>query len=67
MWVYFKFIIISLKLKFAKTRSLLGTGVVSQQFSIPEMVDLALFAAEFLRHAGEHLKILGIFASLINY
>jgi hypothetical protein len=41
----------------------LGTGVVSQQFSVPEMVDLALFSAEFLRHAGEHLRILGFIYS----
>nr|CAD2133635.1 unnamed protein product [Meloidogyne enterolobii] len=43
---------------FTKTRSMLGSGVVSQQFSIPEMVDLANFSAEFFRHAGEHLRIL---------
>lgn len=39
---------------------MLGAGVVSQQFSSPELVEMALFSAEFLRHAGEHLKILGI-------
>ncbi|KAL3088790.1 hypothetical protein niasHT_023138 [Heterodera trifolii] len=43
---------------FAKTRSLLGSGVITQQFSTPEMIDMAMFSAEFLRHAGEHLKIL---------
>uniref|UniRef100_A0A915LLA8 FAD dependent oxidoreductase domain-containing protein n=1 Tax=Meloidogyne javanica TaxID=6303 RepID=A0A915LLA8_MELJA len=46
------------KKKFTKTRSMLGSGVVSQQFSIPEMVDLANFSSEFFRHAGEHLRIL---------
>lgn len=38
---------------------MLGTGAISQQFSTPEFVEMALFSAEFMRHAGEHLKILG--------
>jgi hypothetical protein len=38
---------------------MLSCGAVSQQFSIPEFVDMSLFSAEFLRHAGEHLKIEG--------
>lgn len=43
---------------------MLGTGAISQQFSSPELVNMSLFSAEFLRHAGEHLKILGIFLNL---
>lgn len=38
---------------------MLGTGIISPQFSNPEMVEMANFSAEFIRHAGEHLKILG--------
>jgi len=46
---------------------MLGSGVVSQQFSIPEMVDLANFSAEFFRHAGEHLRILGFLFKIIFF
>lgn len=46
---------------------MLSSGVVSQQFSVPEMVELSLFSAEFLRHAGEHLKILGKCACFFGY
>ena len=38
---------------------MLSNGPITQQFSIPEFVEMSLFSAEFLRHAGEHLKILG--------
>lgn len=38
---------------------MLGSGVITQQFAVPEMIELAAFSAEFLRHAGEHLRILG--------
>lgn len=38
---------------------MLGTGGISQQFSIPEHIEMSLFSAEFMRHAGEHLQILG--------
>lgn len=38
---------------------MLSSGPITQQFSIPEFVDMSLFSAEFLRHAGEHLQILG--------
>lgn len=38
---------------------MLGTGIISPQFANPEMVEMANFSAEFIRHAGEHLKILG--------
>lgn len=43
---------------------MLGAGVITQQFSTPEMVEMAQWSAEFLRHAGEHLKILGMFSEL---
>lgn len=43
---------------FSKTRSILGTGIISQQFSEPEIIEMAAFSAEFIRHAGEHLRIL---------
>lgn len=53
--------------KLSKSRSMLGSGVITQQFSIPEMVDLAMFSAEFIRHAGEHLKILDNDPPEINF
>lgn len=45
---------------FTKSSTMLSTGGITQQFSIPEFVDMSLFTTEFLRHAGEHLRILGI-------
>ncbi|KAL6724782.1 hypothetical protein Aduo_019639 [Ancylostoma duodenale] len=44
--------------KFTQSSTMLSTGGISQQFSIPEHVEMSLFTAEFLRHAGEHLRIL---------
>ncbi|MCP9264937.1 FAD-dependent oxidoreductase domain-containing protein 1 [Dirofilaria immitis] len=44
--------------KFAQCASMLTCGGISQQFSIPEHVTMSAFAAEYLRHAGEHLRIL---------
>lgn len=41
------------------SRSLLSTGIITQQFSVPEFVEMSLFTSEFLRHAGEHLQIEG--------
>ncbi|VDN08296.1 unnamed protein product [Thelazia callipaeda] len=38
--------------------SMLACGGISQQFSIPEHVTMSGFSAEYLRHAGEHLRIL---------
>lgn len=38
---------------------MLTCGGLSQQFSIPEHVAMSAFTAEYLRHAGEHLRILG--------
>ncbi|KAK0404837.1 hypothetical protein QR680_017657 [Steinernema hermaphroditum] len=43
---------------FADTSTMLSTGAISQQFSVPEHIEMSLFTAEFLRHAGEHLRIL---------
>lgn len=40
---------------------MLTCGGISQQFSVPEHVIMSAFAAEYLRHAGEHLRILGRF------
>lgn len=37
----------------------MSAGEVTQQFSHPEMVEMALFSAEFLRHADKHLRIQG--------
>lgn len=45
--------------KFANTRSILSAGEVTQQFSSPELVEMAMFSSEFMRHASEHLRILG--------
>lgn len=45
--------------RFTQSSTMLSTGGISQQFSIPEHVEMSLFTAEFLRHAGEHLRILG--------
>ncbi|KAE9545976.1 hypothetical protein FO519_010811, partial [Halicephalobus sp. NKZ332] len=44
--------------RFCESRSMLSNGAITQQFSVPEFVDMSLFSAEFLRHAGEHLKVL---------
>lgn len=44
--------------KFTQSSTMLSTGGISQQFSIPEHIEMSLFTAEFLRHAGEHLRIL---------
>uniref|UniRef100_A0A915Q506 FAD-dependent oxidoreductase domain-containing protein 1 n=1 Tax=Setaria digitata TaxID=48799 RepID=A0A915Q506_9BILA len=44
--------------KFAQSASMLTCGGISQQFSVPEHVTMSAFAAEYLRHAGEHLRIL---------
>jgi len=44
--------------KFSNSKSMLSTGELTQQFAIPEFVDMALFSAEFMRHSGKHLQIL---------
>ncbi|KAI6190960.1 putative fad oxidoreductase [Aphelenchoides bicaudatus] len=44
--------------KFANTKSILSTGELTQQFALPELVDMGIFSAEFMRHAGEHLQVL---------
>uniref|UniRef100_A0A1I7SFP6 FAD-dependent oxidoreductase domain-containing protein 1 n=1 Tax=Bursaphelenchus xylophilus TaxID=6326 RepID=A0A1I7SFP6_BURXY len=44
--------------KFATSRSMLSCGEITQQFSEPELVDMAMFSAEFLRHADQHLRVL---------
>ncbi|ETN85165.1 hypothetical protein RB195_021643 [Necator americanus] len=44
--------------KFTQSSTMLSTGGISQQFSIPEHIEMSMFTAEFLRHAGEHLRIL---------
>ncbi|TKR81396.1 hypothetical protein L596_015270 [Steinernema carpocapsae] len=43
---------------FADSSTMLSTGAISQQFSVPEHIEMSLFTSEFLRHAGEHLRIL---------
>ncbi|KAI6222507.1 putative fad oxidoreductase [Aphelenchoides besseyi] len=43
--------------KFANSRSILSTGELTQQFTVPEFVEMAMYGAEFMRHAGEHLQI----------
>ncbi|KAK5982804.1 FAD-dependent oxidoreductase domain-containing protein 1 [Trichostrongylus colubriformis] len=54
----FKVVVIENNDKFTQSSTMLSTGGISQQFSIPEHVEMSLFTAEFLRHAGEHLRIL---------
>lgn len=44
---------------------MLSYGGISQQFSIPEHIEMSMFTAEFLRHSGEHLRILGKITILI--
>ncbi|CAD5228094.1 unnamed protein product [Bursaphelenchus okinawaensis] len=44
--------------RFANTRSILSCGEVTQQFDQPELVEMAMFSAEFMRHAGDHLRVL---------
>uniref|UniRef100_A0A915KYQ6 FAD-dependent oxidoreductase domain-containing protein 1 n=1 Tax=Romanomermis culicivorax TaxID=13658 RepID=A0A915KYQ6_ROMCU len=43
---------------FSKCSTVLSAGGIRQQFSIPENIEMSLFTAEFLRNAGEHLRIL---------
>ena len=38
---------------------MLSTGAVTAQFSIDEHIEMSLFTAEFLRHTGIHLQVLG--------
>ncbi|KAK6049561.1 FAD dependent oxidoreductase [Cooperia oncophora] len=54
----FKVVVVENNDKFTQSSTMLSTGGISQQFSIPEHVEMSLFTAEFLRHAGEHLRIL---------
>lgn len=44
-------------LQFTKSATVLSAGGIRQQFSIPENVQMSLFTAEFLRNAGEWLRI----------
>ncbi|KAI6181893.1 putative fad oxidoreductase [Aphelenchoides besseyi] len=37
--------------KFANSRSILSTGELTQQFTVPEFVEMAMYGAEFMRHA----------------
>lgn len=54
----FKVTVVENNDKFAESSTMLSCGGVSQQFSIPEHIEMSLFTTEFLRHAGEHLRIL---------
>uniref|UniRef100_A0A7E4V1K9 FAD-dependent oxidoreductase domain-containing protein 1 n=1 Tax=Panagrellus redivivus TaxID=6233 RepID=A0A7E4V1K9_PANRE len=54
----FKVTVVESPDKLEHSRTMLSNGAITQQFSIPEFIDMSLFSAEFLRHAGEHLKIL---------
>ncbi|KAM3727299.1 FAD-dependent oxidoreductase domain-containing protein [Dirofilaria immitis] len=54
----YKVVVVENNDKFAQCASMLTCGGISQQFSIPEHVTMSAFAAEYLRHAGEHLRIL---------
>ncbi|KHN87226.1 FAD-dependent oxidoreductase domain-containing protein 1 [Toxocara canis] len=37
---------------------MLSCGGITQQFCVPEHIEMSMFTTEFLRHAGEHLRIL---------
>ncbi|KAE9419395.1 hypothetical protein Angca_003329, partial [Angiostrongylus cantonensis] len=54
----FKVVVVENNDKFNQCSTMLSVGAISQQFSIPEHIEMSLFTAEFLRHAGEHLRIL---------
>ncbi|KJH42878.1 FAD dependent oxidoreductase [Dictyocaulus viviparus] len=54
----FKVVVVENNDTFNQCSTMLSTGGISQQFSIPEHIEMSLFTAEFLRHAGEHLRIL---------
>ena len=44
-------------MQFTKAATVLSAGGIRQQFSIPENVQMSMFTAEFLRNAGEWLRI----------
>ncbi|VDM44965.1 unnamed protein product [Toxocara canis] len=44
--------------KFAESSTMLSCGGITQQFCVPEHIEMSMFTTEFLRHAGEHLRIL---------
>lgn len=50
--------------QFAQSSTMLSCGGISQQYSTPEHVEMSLFTTEFLRHTGEHLRILGTYIDL---
>jgi FAD-dependent oxidoreductase domain-containing protein 1 len=54
----FKVTVVESPDRLENTRSMLSSGPITQQFAIPELIDMSLFSAEFLRHAGEHLQVL---------
>ncbi|VDD87417.1 unnamed protein product [Enterobius vermicularis] len=54
----FKVTVIENNDKFAQSSTMLSCGGISQQYSTPEHVEMSLFTTEFLRHTGEHLRIL---------
>ncbi|CAD6190208.1 unnamed protein product [Caenorhabditis auriculariae] len=63
----FKVVVIEDNDTFPANSSLLSTGGITQQFAIPEYIDMSLFTVEFLRHAGEHLQILDSEKPDINF
>ncbi|EFO93823.1 hypothetical protein CRE_12628 [Caenorhabditis remanei] len=63
----FKVVVVENNDVFTKSSTMLSTGGITQQFSIPEFVDMSLFTTEFLRHAGEHLRILDSEQPDINF
>ncbi|CAJ0575364.1 unnamed protein product, partial [Mesorhabditis spiculigera] len=54
----FKVCVIENNDKFPQGSSLLSVGGISPQHSLAENIEMSLFTSEFLRHAGEHLRIL---------
>lgn len=44
--------------QFSQNATALSMGAIRVQFSQPELVEMSLFGTEFLRNAGEHLRIL---------
>uniref|UniRef100_A0AC35TSI0 DAO domain-containing protein n=1 Tax=Rhabditophanes sp. KR3021 TaxID=114890 RepID=A0AC35TSI0_9BILA len=54
----FKVVVVEDPDSFAQSSTMLDPGTITQQFGHPEMIEMSLFTAEFLRHAGEHLQVL---------
>ena len=52
--------------RLSTSSTMLSTGPLSQQFSLPEHVEMSQFTVEFLRHADKHLRILGLLTFIFD-